>query len=641
MVEKSKSSPKAKNSAKAADKVVKEEIRPEKVKQKLDPPKATAKTLQDILEEAGPQKMEALTRNMSDAIFESQQILRDVTTANLKKSLDPNRPDPFGAGQALSKVGENLARHPDRLFAAQMELWEGHLNIWRSMLTGKEETKSRDKRFSDPEWSSNPMFNVIQQTYELNSNWLMNLIGSAEELDETTRRKANFFAKQTADAFCPTNFFSTNPAALKAMLETGGESVLEGLKLARADLQRGHGRLMISQTDGSEFKLGENIATAPGKVVYQNDLIEIIQYDPSTKKVYEIPLLIFPPWINKFYILDLRKENSMIRWLTKKGISVFVVAWRSADHSMAHLRWDDYVSQGAYAATEAVTELTGCEKINTVGYCIGGTMLTSALARMAQEGDERIQSATYFASQADFAEAGDLKVFTDSQAIRQIEHCIHENGGVMAGEDMAETFNYLRPADLVWRYVVDSYMMGKKPRPFDLLYWNSDQTNIPGPTHLTYLKDLYCDNAMAKGEFRVLGRKINIGDIKIPIMVQASREDHIAPFKSVYNTARAFGGPTELVLAGSGHIAGVVNHPDAKKYQHWVNPDLPETHEEWLSGAEEHEGSWWPHWFEWLKARSGEKIPARETPDFGLGDAPGNYVKLRLEDLGVGDIAET
>ena len=461
MVGKSNSAPKSKKSANATSKVAKEGFRAEQVKQKLDQTKPAPKTLQDILEDAGQEKMEELTRNMSDAIFESQQLLRDVTTANLKKSLDPQRPDPFGAGQALSKVGENLARHPDRLMSAQMDLWEGHLNIWRSMLTGTSVDKSGDRRFSDPEWTENPMFNFIRQTYELNSNWLLNIIGSAEELDETTRRKANFFAKQTADAFCPTNFFSTNPAALKAMLETGGESVLEGLKLARADLKRGHGRLMISQTDGSEFKLGENVATAPGKVVYRNDLIEIIQYEPSTKKVFEVPLVIFPPWINKFYILDLRKENSMIRWLTSKGMSVFVVSWRSADRTMAHLRWDDYVSQGAYAATDAVTELTGSEKINAVGYCIGGTMLTSALARMAQEGDDRIQSATYFASQADFEEAGELKVFTDLQAIRQIEHAIHTNGGVMAGEDMAETFNYLRPADLVWRYVVDSYMMGK------------------------------------------------------------------------------------------------------------------------------------------------------------------------------------
>ena len=643
---KSKSSSDSKKSASRGTKVVAESYRTERVEQKMEsspkmesPPEKN-RTLQEILANADSAQIDKLSRNLSQAMFESQEIMRQVTTKNLKQSLDPGSSDPFGASQALSKVGENIARHPDRLFAAQMDLWEGHLNAWRSILTNPETKDTKDKRFADPEWKDNPAFSLIRQSYELNSNFLMNLIGSAEELDETTRLKANFFAKQTADAFCPTNFFTTNPAALKAMLETGGESVLEGLKLAKSDIERGHGRLLISQTDGSEFKIGENVGTAPGKVVYRNDLIELIQYEPTTKKVFETPLLIFPPWINKFYILDLRKENSMIRWLTSKGLTVFVVSWRSADASMADFRWDDYVSEGAYAATEAVIELTGVEKINTVGYCIGGTMLTSALGRMALENDDRIQSATYFASQADFSDAGELKVFTDEQSLKHIEQVIKKNGGVMAGEDMSETFNYLRPSDLVWRYVVDSYMMGKKPRPFDLLYWNSDQTNIPGPTHMTYLRDLYCNNALANGEFRVLGRKVKISDIKIPVLIQAAREDHISPFKSVYNTARAFGGPAELVLAGSGHIAGVVNHPDAKKYQHWTNSDLPESTDEWLEGAEEHPGSWWPHWFKWLKPLSGEKIDAKPVDDKGLGAAPGSYVLGKLEDLGVGPLSK-
>ena len=640
MVGKSKSASGAKKSATSKTKVAKEAFETEKVEQKMEQKPRTPRSLSDILADADATQVDKLSKNLSQAMFESQEILRQVTTANLKKSLDPVSADPFGAGNAMSKVGENIARHPDRLLNAQLELWEGHLNIWRNMLTGPENKESKDKRFSDPEWSDNPLFSVIRQTYELNSSWLMDLIGSAEELDETTKRKASFFAKQTADAFCPTNFFSTNPTALRALLETGGESVLEGLKLARADIERGHGRLLISQTDGAEFKVGENIGTSPGKVVYRNELIELIQYEPSTKKVYETPLLIFPPWINKFYILDLRQENSMIRWLTSKGLTVFMVSWRSADSTMADFRWDDYVSQGAYAATEAVVELTGKEKINTVGYCIGGTMLTSALARMALEKDDRIQSATYFASQADFSEAGDLKVFTDEQSIRHIEHVISMNGGIMAGEDMSETFNYLRPSDLVWRYVVDSYMMGKKPRPFDLLYWNSDQTNIPGPTHMTYLHDLYCQNALSNGDFRVLGRKVNIGDIKIPVLIQAAREDHISPFRSVYNTAKKFGGPAELVLAGSGHIAGVVNHPDAKKYQHWTNPKLPDSIDEWMDGAEEHPGSWWPHWFEWLEPLSGEKIEATPVEDKGLGNAPGTYVLRKLEDLGVGPSAK-
>lgn len=602
--------------------------------------KAAPKSINDVLKEAGPEKLEQLSKNINDALFESQEILRELTTANLKKSVNPTQPDPFGVSNAWAKIGENLARHPDRLMDAQMALWEGHVNIWRSLLVGDKEEQPKDKRFSDPEWENNPTFDLIRRTYQLNSEWLMSLIETAEEVDDNTKRKASFFARQTADAFSPTNFFSTNPAALRAMIETGGESVLEGLKLARKDIERGHGRLLISQTDGTSFEIGKNVATAPGKVVYRNELIEILEFEPQTEKVYEVPLLIFPPWINKFYILDLREENSMIRWLVSKGYRVFVVSWRSADKSMSEFRWDDYVSFGAYAATEAVTEITGSEHVNAVGYCIGGTMLTSALARMAQENDTRIQSVTYFAAQVDFEEAGDLKVFTDDQSIRHISKLIDDNGGVMAGEDMSETFNYLRPSDLVWRYVVDSYMLGKKPKPFDLLFWNSDQTNIPGPTHKTYLGDLYRDNALAKGEFRVLGRKVKLSDITIPAMFQASKDDHISPFRSVYRAARAFGGDVEFVMSGSGHIAGVINHPDAKKYQHWTFSELPETPDEWMSNAEEHPGSWWPHWHKWLRKRSGQKKDAKPVEDKGLGDAPGTYVLARLEDLGVGPSAE-
>ena len=598
--------------------------------------KPAPKSIKDVLAEAGPEKLEQLTRNINEALFESQEILRELTTASMKRSVNPTTPDPFGVSSAWAKIGENLAHHPDRLMEAQMALWEGHLNIWRSILVGEKKDDQTDRRFSDPEWHTNPAFEVIRQTYQLNSDWLMSLINSAKEVDEQTKRKANFFAKQTTEAFSPTNFLSTNPAALRAMIETGGESVLEGLKLARQDITRGHGRLLISQTDGASFELGMNVATAPGKVVYRNELIEVLEYEPTTKKVFDVPLLIFPPWINKFYILDLREENSMIRWLVSKGYRVFVVSWRSADKSMSEFRWDDYVSLGAYAAVEAVTDISQSQHVNAVGYCIGGTMLTSALARMAQENDDRIQSVTYFAAQVDFEEAGDLKVFTDDQAIRHISKLIDDNGGIMAGEDMAETFNYLRPSDLVWRYVIDSYMLGKKPKPFDLLFWNSDQTNIPGPTHKTYLGDLYRDNALANGDFRVLGRKVKLEDVKIPALFQASREDHISPYRSVYRAARAFGGDVQFVLSGSGHIAGVINHPDAKKYQHWTNADLPETPQEWLTGSDEHVGSWWPHWHKWLKSRSGSKVEAQPVSDAGLGDAPGTYVRARLEDLGVG-----
>ena len=417
------------------------------------------------------------------------------------------------------------------------------------------------------------------------------------------------------------------------MIETGGASVLDGLRQARQDVEKGNGKLTISQTDESIFKLGKNVATAKGKVVYKNDLIELIQFEASTETVYKRPLLIFPPWINKFYILDLREENSMIRWLRDQGYSVFVVSWRSADETTKDFTWDDYVEKGAYAAVKATLKAANAKDLNAVGYCIGGTMLTSALAHMAQNGDKRIKSATYFASQMDFETAGDLLVFTDEHAIAHIDKLLEKNKGLMPGESMGETFNWLRPVDLVWRYVIDNYMLGKKPRPFDLLYWNADQTNIPGPTHRTYLKDLYAENALAKGRFKVLGDTVNVKDIEIPVLVQAGRDDHICPYSSVYKTAKAFSGDATFILAGSGHIAGVVNHPDAKKYQHWVNKDLPDTADEWLENAEEHPGSWWPEWHKWLRKKSGKKIPARKLPKKTYGKAPGKYVKKRLEDI--------
>lgn len=634
---------KKKGSGKSKKKVTADiKERPEKTKKKeVAPP---PKSLSDIVKDAGPEKIEALSRNLTEAMMQSQELLREMTLSNVQDKIGgqpPSTIDPFAVNEVWSRVGTNLARHPERIFNAQLELWEGHVNIWRSLLVKQEPdaTARKDRKFSDPEWDTNPMFEMIRKTYELNSQWLLSLVSSAEEIDDATKRKASFFAKQAAEAFSPTNFFATNPTALRRMLETGGESVVEGLRLAREDMKRGHGKLLISQTDGTPFAVGENIATAKGEVVYRNELMEIIQYAPTTEKVYERPLLFFPPWINKFYILDLRVENSMIRWLVDQGVSVFVVSWRSADKTMSEVTWDDYVRLGAYDAVEQVCRIADTNRVNTVGYCIGGTMLASALARMAIDDDDRINSATFFASQSDFVEAGELLIFTDDDAIDYIETLIDRHDGIMAGDDMAETFNYLRPSDLVWRYVVDNYMLGKKPRPFDLLYWNSDQTNIPGPTHLTYLRDLYGSNALAAGNFEVLGETVSLGDIKIPAMFQASKDDHIAPYPSVYRSARAFGGDVEFVMAGSGHIAGVINHPDAQKYQHWTNKKLPETPDQWIDEAEEHPGSWWPYWLKWLERKSGRKVAARIPKDVGLGPAPGKYVQQKLEHLGIGPSA--
>ena len=598
-------------------------------------------TLNAILSEQSPEQLQAIGMALAEAAVESQAILTEVMTQGRPMSGAMNgQADPHGLMDTYGKLGRSLATNPSAMLNANLDLWMGWVNLWKEFATG-EISAPQDKRFSDPEWSANPAFEFMRRAYELNADWMMSIMNSADDLSVADKRKAQFYTRQTVDALSPTNFFATNPAALKAMLETGGQSLVEGLRNARKDLQRGGGKLSISQSDETPFEVGKNLATSPGKVVYRNPLIELLQFEPSTKSVHARPLLIFPPWINKYYILDLREENSMIRWLTEQGITVFVVSWRSADEETKDYTWDDYVKNGVLAALHEATTQTGSDSVNAVGYCIGGTLLTSALAYMGKTGDKRINSATYFASQSDFTDAGDLMVFTDENARAQIDAIIEDNDGIMPGSVMAETFNWLRPVDLVWRYVVDNYMLGKKPRPFDLLYWNSDQTNIPGHIHQTYLNALYGRNELAEGKFKVFGETVNMGDIKIPVTIQASREDHICPWHSIYRAARKFGGDVNFVLAGSGHIAGVVNHPRAEKYQHWTNPDLPATPEAWLTGAEETKGSWWPSWLEWLEPKSGEMVPANPVPDRKLGAAPGTYVKMRLSAISAGAKPDT
>ena len=590
-------------------------------------------TLNAILSEQSPEQLQAIGMALAEAAVESQAILTEVMTQGRPMSGAMNgQADPHGLMDTYGKLGRSLATNPSAMLNANLDLWMGWVNLWKEFATG-EISAPQDKRFSDPEWSANPAFEFMRRAYELNADWMMSIMNSADDLSVADKRKAQFYTRQTVDALSPTNFFATNPAALKAMLETGGQSLVEGLRNARKDLQRGGGKLSISQSDETPFEVGKNLATSPGKVVYRNPLIELLQFEPSTKSVHARPLLIFPPWINKYYILDLREENSMIRWLTEQGITVFVVSWRSADEETKDYTWDDYVKNGVLAALHEATTQTGSDSVNAVGYCIGGTLLTSALAYMGKTGDKRINSATYFASQSDFTDAGDLMVFTDENARAQIDAIIEDNDGIMPGSVMAETFNWLRPVDLVWRYVVDNYMLGKKPRPFDLLYWNADQTNIPGKVHQKYLKDCYAKNKLARGKFKVLGETVDLKQVKIPVMVQASRDDHICPMESVYRTAQVFGGDTRFILAASGHIAGVVNHPDSGKYCHWTNDSLAETGAEWMEGAEEHKGSWWPAWWEWLRPKSGRKVKAVEPKDMGLGPAPGTYVKVRLEDI--------
>jgi polyhydroxyalkanoate synthase len=533
-----------------------------------------------------------------------------------------------------------LAAQPDRVMRAQADLFGRYMELWRATArqAGGESPEavakpaSNDKRFNDPDWSVNPVFDVIKQSYLITSDWLNTLVQSVDTVDPLTQRRVSFFTQMLTDAFSPSNFLLSNPAALRAAMESRGESLLKGMENFAADLARGGGQLSISQTDLDQFKVGENVATAPGKVIFQNKIIQILQFSPSTETVFEIPLLIFPPWINKFYILDLRPENSMIRWLAAQGLTVFVTSWVNPDAALANETFEDYLNEGVYAAIDAVTRQAGTKTVNTVGYCIGGTMLSCALAHMAARGDKRVASATFFAAQQDFSEAGDLLIFANEDWLQDLEQRMDAGGGVLAGQTMADTFNALRANDLIWSFFVSNYLMGKEPKPFDLLFWNSDQTRMPKALHLFYLRRFYQENALALGKLDLAGEHLDLGKVKTPIYVQSSKEDHIAPARSVYKGARLFGGETTFTLAGSGHIAGVINAPVANKYQHWINPALPATLDEWMAGAEQYSGSWWPHWAKWLTAKSGKQVPARDPakgPLTPLEDAPGSFVKVR------------
>lgn len=585
------------------------------------------------------EQLETLSLNLARAALTAQGAIAEMALRQADRPAALS-PDPFHVAPALTQVMGRLAAQPDRMMRAQADLFSRYLDLWQSSARRAAGEKvdpvvtppKGDKRFTDPDWSDNPVFDVIKQSYLLTADFLNGLVADVDGVDPLEKRRVEFFMKMLTDAFSPSNFLASNPAALKEVAATQGESLVKGMANFAEDLQRGGGQLAIAQTDYDLFKIGENVATAPGKVVFRNEIIELLQFSPSTDEVYEIPLLIFPPWINKFYILDLRPENSMIRWLASQGITVFVASWVNPTPELSNKTFEDYMRQGVYEGVGAAMRQAGVDHVNTVGYCIGGTLLSATLAHMAAKGDTSIGSATFFAAQQDFSEAGDLLLFTNEEWLKTLEQKMDEGGGVLSGQAMADTFNVLRSNDLIWSFFVNNYLLGKEPKPFDLLFWNSDQTRMPRTLHLFYLRRFYGDNALAKGELVLDGVTLNLGDVKIPVYVQSSREDHIAPARSVYKGAKLFGGPTTFTMAGSGHIAGVINAPVAKKYQYWSNPDLPATLEAWQAGAQESPGSWWPHWVSWLQARSGGKVPARDPakgPLTPLGDAPGEYVKVK------------
>jgi len=584
------------------------------------------------------QMLETLSLNLAKAAMTAQSAIAEAALSQADRPAALS-PDPFHVGPAMTSVMTSLAARPDRLFSAQADLFNRYMDLWASTTrraAGDEPapaSPSKDKRFKDPAWSENPMFDMMRQSYVVTSDWMNGLISSVEDVDPLTKRRAEFFTKLLTDAFSPSNFLASNPAALKAMAETNGESLVKGMQNFAADLERGNGKLSISQADYGQFVVGENVATAPGQVVWRDDLFELIQFDAATEKQRAIPLLIFPPWINKYYIMDLQPGNSLIRWLSAQGFTVFVCSWVNPDVDKAAYGFDDYLEKAIYRATEKAMEQAGTDRLNTVGYCVGGTLMGAALAHMAAKGDARVNATTFFAAQHDFTEAGDLLLFTDEHWLAEVEQMMDAAGGVLPGAAMAETFNALRANDLIWSFFVSNYLMGKSPAAFDLLFWNADQTRMPKRLHMDYLRSMYGQNQLSQGEFVIGGVKVDLSKVRIPLYFQASKEDHIAPSGSVYRSARAFSGAeVTYTMAGSGHIAGVINPPSATKYQHWTNAALPPTLAEWQAGAVEHPGSWWEHWAAWLHDKSGDWVAARD-PNSGplpaLEPAPGSYVKVK------------
>ncbi|MBT1512524.1 class I poly(R)-hydroxyalkanoic acid synthase [Bradyrhizobium sp. SRL28] len=584
---------------------------------------------------------EAFAMNIAKAMETSGQAL--AAYLKPREGGEPKDKPPNEIGEVIktfTKVAEYWLTDTQRAEDLQTRMGKAYLDLWGQAarrMAGEAakpaiEPSPRDKRFKDPEWKSNQFFDFVLQLYLLTAQWAQELVKNAEGVDPHTRKKAEFYVQQITNAIAPSNFILTNPEVLRETLASNGDNLVRGMRMLAEDIEAGRGSLRIRQSDPTNLVVGINMATTPGKVIFQNELMQLIQYTPTTETVLRTPLLIVPPWINKFYILDLKPEKSYIKWCVDQGITVFVISWVNPDKELGKKTFDDYMKEGPLTAMDIIEKVTGEMKVHTAGYCVGGTLLASTLAWLAEKRRQRVTSATFFAAQVDFTHAGDLLVFVDEDQITALERDMHA-AGVLEGSKMAMAFNMLRSNDLIWSYVVSNYLKGQAPSAFDLLHWNSDATRMPAANHSYYLRNCYLENRLSTGSMVLDNTLLDLSKVKVPVYNLATKEDHIAPADSVLYGSQFFGGPVKYVLSGSGHIAGVVNPPAGGKYQYWTNDNIKDvTLADWLKNATEHKGSWWPDWRQWLESLDAEQVPARavgceEMPP--IEDAPGSYVRVR------------
>jgi polyhydroxyalkanoate synthase len=584
---------------------------------------------------------EAFALNVARAMESSGQALAAYLKPRENGEIKDKPPAEVGELiKTFTTVADYWLSDKERAAELQMKLGKSYLDLWGASarrLAGEKadpviQPPARDKRFVDPEWKSNQFFEFLMELYLLTTQWAQELVRNAEGVDPHTRKKAEFYVQQITNALAPSNFVLTNPELLRTTVQSNGDNLVRGMKMLAEDIEAGNGQLRIRQSDPGNLEVGVNMATTPGKVIYQNEIMQLIQYQPSTGSVLRTPLLIVPPWINKFYILDLRPEKSFIKWCVDEGLTVFVISWVNPDKRLGGKTFDDYMKEGPLAAMDVIEHATGELKVHTMGYCVGGTLLAATLAWLAEKRRVRVTSATFLAAQVDFTHAGDLMVFVDEEQIAALEHEM-QAAGVLEGSKMAMAFNMLRSNDLIWSYVVNNYLKGKQPAAFDLLHWNSDATRMPAANHSFYLRNCYLENKLSSGTMVLDNTLLDLSKVKVPVYNLATREDHIAPADSVLYGSQFFGGPVKYVLSGSGHIAGVVNPPAAGKYQYWTNDSSHDaTLDDWLKGAQEHSGSWWPDWRSWLANIDAEEVPARPVGSEALPpieDAPGSYVRVR------------